>query len=138
MSTFKIGSFSFISFSAAPNQPNKQLAIEARAGIAGETVWNTGSRGSPLQLMAIRDTSSVGDALDLFKQYQELIGGEPQQLVWASADYGQTKFIVLDVRAAENGVHAIVGGRGGISGVSNFSYGMQRTFWELLPVDTTL
>lgn len=127
--SFSIGDFDFVSLTPMLADSHQRIAIEARPGIDGFALWQTGKRGEPQQLMSFRDAPNLSVAQQLYRAYLTLIGGEAVQLRFAGITAAQ-KVDVLDVRPAPEGVKRILAGFGGLEGTS---FAICTCVWTVLP-----
>src|SRR4051812_42124731 len=93
-----IGGFSFLEILGFPEREKMQLEPVMRPGIDGVGIWELGTRGTPFPCRTIVDAPDVSTALATFAAYADLIGEDPQTLVWRNVAIGGYRYQVLDVR----------------------------------------
>lgn len=136
MSEFRLGPFQFISLSRAVSRPVHRVERELRPGIDGVTFWRTGRRAEPFDLVSVVDTPDVGGALALLAAYEDTVGSDPVEAVWADLALPELLVLVHNVVPLDEGLHATLLGLGGVNGVATF--GLLRCQWTVEPIDPTL
>lgn len=126
MSGFWIGNFDFINMSRVPSGAMTQLDREVRPGVNGVTVWDTGSRSTPFQVLTAADTVDVLNARAALRQYQAIAGRNPVEL-WFAGVF-DSMVIVHHVDSIDDGIYQTLLGVGGRLGTS---HGMIRALWTL-------
>lgn len=81
-----IGIFNFISLHGEWKPPAEQVLIDQRPGVDGTTITRTGRRGVPFRMVSFVDLAAFSDVPTKLSRYQELITGDPQQIIWAGQD----------------------------------------------------
>lgn len=127
----QIGEFTFINLSRAISGPAEQLTREVRSGVKGVTLWRTGKRANPINLVSVVDVADIDSAEDLVHQYEALVGSDPVNVVWNGKKLAY-KVVVMAVEPLDEGVHATLIGIGGTRGSSN---AMCYCMWTLQPID---
>lgn len=131
MSVFRLGDFSFINLTRALSRPVERLEREIRLGTSGVTFWRTGKRGEPFQLASVADVADVDAAQDLLAEYEDLVGGDPVNAIWADRAH-ESLVVVHNVMPLEGGLHATLIGIGGLLGSSN---ALLRAVWLVETID---
>lgn len=128
---FKIGDFQFINMSRTLSGPMARLARETRPGVNGCTLWHTGVRSEPIQLMTMVDTADVVAAASLLRSYEAAAGGDPLAVEFAGDFLDGLKVVIADVQPVDGGVTQTLLG---IGGTLNGSQGLLRCVWVLQPI----
>lgn len=127
MSLNTIGDAVFFTMTGPLEAAAQQVEVEARAGIDGNAVWQTGLRGEPVEVTTTIDL--VGDlstAQNVMNFYRAMKGGGPFPVIRADQYLGLV--IVLDVKSG--GAELMVSALGGVNGGNV----MLSAKWSLLPV----
>lgn len=128
----KIGGFEFINITGPAAGPKRQLDMEARPGVDGHALWDTGKRGEPFQALSVVDLLDMASGIGELRQYEAAVGGEPLNFYWAGFSEPDFKVQVLDVKLIQ--LKQLVNGRGGVRNGSV----LLRAEWTLLAVDPHL
>jgi len=130
-----IGEFDFISLSRLPSGPMRRTSREVRPGVNGGTLWDSGVRSEPIQVVSTVDVATIGDAIELVRQYEATVGENPLTIKFAHDALNGLTVVPVDVQPLEEGVHATVIGCGGtVGGNSN---ALCRVVWTLQPIHPT-
>lgn len=136
MSAFQIGDFEFINLTRAVSRPAETVALEVKPGVDGTTVWQTGRRGEPFQVVSVVNPADVVSADDLLVAYQTLRGKNPVLVRWAGRVLN-VKVLVLDVQPLDGGLFATLTSVGGIAAAGTNTAACLYAVWTLLPLDLT-
>lgn len=107
MAAYQIGVHQFVSLyrlddpAGPPLGPREQTLTINRLGVDGTAVMRTGRRGDPFPMKACVDCLSDALVPIAIKTYQQLIGEQPQDILWRGIDFGailQCRWMVLDVQ----------------------------------------
>jgi hypothetical protein len=127
-----IGEFQFINLSRLPSGPMRRTSREVRPGVNGGTLWDSGVRSEPIQVVSVVDVATISDAVDLVRQYEAAVGETPLPIKFAGDGLNGLLVVPVDVQPLEQGVHATVIGCGGtVGGNSN---ALCRAVWTLQPI----
>ena len=129
-----IHQFTFVNMTRPPSEKQERLNVISQAGTDGQTIWKTGTRPNPYQVMTMVDHTTLADAVNLFRDYAEIIGSDPAQLIWAGNDYDVANIRVIPMSVELVAVREVVLGVGGVTGSSGATL---RCVWTLLPVAYT-
>lgn len=133
-SQFSIGQFEFISLSQCRVVSGEQVEIEAKPGVDGVNIWQTGKRGDIWEATSSVNARTVQEAESLAIQYQNSKGQNPVQMKWAGVVIPGKLFMVLNVVPLESQVFATLTSVGGIFDAGTPTYGFVRARWTLLDV----
>lgn len=129
-----IGGIEVISIMGQPVYPQKKVVPYSRTGVDSHVLAVTGRRGTPFQLVSIRDYLDQQTAHQEFHaNYKTQIGGDLIEITWHGEELLELhncKFAVLDVIQAD--LHAIIGTVGGL--VAN-SKALVAAQWTLLAIE---
>lgn len=131
MSSYRIGEFEFVSLSRALSRQKQQLERELRPGTDGVSLWRTGRRGEPFELVSFADVESVSAAQALLARYEDAVGGEPVEAVWADDEF-EGLLVIHNVLPVPGGCRQTLIGVGGLLGSS---HGYLRAVWLVETVD---
>ena len=109
----RIDDLYFVWLHGSPEARKQQVYVDARTGVEGCALWLKGVRPEKFTLRSGVDVESFTGAANLYKQYRELIGTDPVDLVWSGWDSAVDGYrvCVLDVRRVDvSGLLASVGG----------------------------
>jgi len=125
----QIGPHTFDRLTRPPHEVYGHVAIEARAGVDGQTAWQTGERGEPYEVVSTQYAGSVSEADGLVDSYQELIG-EIVSVTWLGLPRTD-RVLVQNVVPAPQGVKAVLAVYGSLAAIP---YQARCTcVWTLLP-----
>jgi hypothetical protein len=114
--TNSIGSFAFIELTGQPGSVVSSIGMATRAGVDGVTLSDEGERGRPFILRSKTDVEDLESAWLEYAGYRELVGGDPQDLIYQDLDLasldGIAGFAVTDIGMPF--IRAIGGGSGGL------------------------
>lgn len=99
-----LGPFRFRNWRGAPPQRIRQTTeVLSHPGADYEMVRFVGKKSGSVQRDTIVDVASFAMGMALFGQYQNLIGADPQKLIWNNYDYDidGMRAIVLDCEKVE-------------------------------------
>jgi hypothetical protein len=130
-----IGDFEFINLSRLPSGPMRRLTREDRPAINGGTLWDSGVRSEPIQVVSVVDVATISDAVSLFRDYEATVGGNPLPVRFAGDAIDGLTVVPVHVEPIEEGVHATVIGCGGTIGGN--SQALCRAVWTLQPIHPT-
>ena len=113
MATSSFGSLNFISMEPRPAGPQQQIALEAKAGVAGHGAFATGVRSRQQTVTTVRDVASWSAALTLCGTYEAAVG-TVQSVTFGGTALGFNALIL----AVECQPEKVVAGVGGIGGTA--------------------
>ena len=111
-----IGPYAFLRIEGKLEIPRRTHIIEARAGVDGVSIWDTGLRSDPERLITVVDTPNELLAYQQYLVYldlqQSIVAIERNGVVWPNVDY-----LILDVRKTkvQNHIAAVGGFQSGTS-----------------------
>ncbi len=125
MSDF-IGQYEVIRLDGGLQLPRMRLAIESRAGVDGEAVYQAGVHGDVERLTTSVDVATWAQAELLYRQYVEYIGATVR-IFRAGFAWNDVDYILLDVQKIRiaNMLLAVGGLNGG--------YTLLRCAWDVKP-----
>ena len=68
------GTATCLTMQPRPQGPAQKIALESKAGVAGNAAWQTGVRSEPQQIETLRDVADWAAAVALCATYEALIG----------------------------------------------------------------
>jgi hypothetical protein len=126
-----IGDFPFLEMQGVPDTVKRAVEVLDRQGVSGTAIWDVGLHSRPFNLRTSVDAETFSDALFWYDAYKNLIGGNPQPLMFRGANLSSAGllFVVLDVRPIEIRLLARA-----VGGLFPPSFGWCQCEWSLLPV----
>jgi len=131
MSHYRIGDFSFVALSRAFSRPMQHIEREIKPGKDGVSMWRTGKRGEPFELLSFADVADVAAAQSLLAAYEDAVGGDPVAATWADEDFDGSLFIHR-VMPPPGGLRKTLLAVGGLLGSS---HAYLRAIWLVEPLD---
>jgi hypothetical protein len=129
-----IGPHQFLILAGQIVPPHEQVDDPVqRRGVDGTGLWRTGRRGDKFSLRSKVDQPSLDAARLTFRQYQDLIGQDPQQLVQDDFDFSQQGFQVFVLKVHLAALKTI---RTAVGGLNPPSLAWLEGDWELIAVET--
>jgi len=130
-SIYRIGDFSFVALSRAFSRPMQQVEREIKPGTDGVSLWRTGKRGEPFELLSFADVADVAAGQALLAAYEDAAGGDPVAAVWDGEEFDGSLFIHR-VMPPPGGLRKTLIGVGGLLGSS---HAYLRAIWLVEPLD---
>jgi len=130
MSVNMIGRFRFVSLSRPPEFAQQEIVTRTRAGVDGVTLQRVGKRAKPFQVTSYVDALSLNNALELYRQYTELVGEDAVQVYWANIPMGLINLWFYVTRVEPVDIRYLLLGVGGLNGLS---YAKCECVWTLQP-----
>jgi len=129
-----IGDFRFLSLTL-PDNVKQRVIVSTRPGVPGAALWLTGTRGLPFEATSKVDAPSLAGAIGLLRQYEELIGQDPVDMVWNDIPVtdGGTQLAVLGVAPIAGRVFRLASSTGGLHPPG---YGWIEARWNLILLPT--
>ena len=128
----KIGPYAFITLRGQPDALKQRLEIVMRRGVNGVGLFRTGIRGEPFSLESAVDAASKAAARTYFRNYKQLIGADPVDLIWSDLELetgGGFQVAVLDVVPLD--IRTLASSSGGLNPPS---LGWIEARWKLIPI----
>jgi hypothetical protein len=105
-----LGTATFLTMVPRPQGPAQKIALESKAGVAGNAAWQTGVRSEPQQIETLRDVTDWAAAVALCATYESAIGSV-LTVTYAGVLQGFTA-LILDVKCSPE---KILKGMGGLT-----------------------
>lgn len=135
---YKIGNFDFLTIDGVPMPPQELLALDQRHGVDGTEITRLGKKGEPFQLQTTRDYATYGTCFEFLKNYLDMIGDGPKDLLLADQDVSAFGYRVnvLKVRSIRiTRVAASVGGLVAGPPAEGVMIGYMVCLWDLIATE---
>lgn len=109
-----------------PEAIKAQMITESRPGTNGHSLWFVGMRGTPKQVVTVRDCEDMNDAANAYANYLAAIGGR-YQVIYAGKQFSNV-FDLVNVETVENPMTAY-----GVGGTLGLSTALLVCRWTLIP-----
>lgn len=103
-----IGPYEFRSLSKPGMPVERSLTVVAHAGVDGCEIWDDGERGMPFQVRSETLFGTIAQAYAHLDQFKKLKNEPPVVVMWATMFVDATKYKVLDVQLADDGLRPLV------------------------------